>query len=512
MKKKLIKNTLISTAETLLTHPVILILTGYMINRLGQDVYGIISFVSIFSVIGYASLLDFGIQGGLVVYISEYLAEGKTEKIGRLASSALMFFAGIGSFLFLLVAYISASEALYIFKFNKEYEEPVRLFLLLGAAQLFFQFPGLLVSSFFEGYQRYDILKGGSALYKLFSYGLIFLVVFMEYDYIYIAWALLATSILHFIAMLAMTRHLPGLKLGISLWDFDELKKVFNLSKKLFVFRLAGLVFNQTDKILISLFLGIALLTDYEVIIRFTSIVFAFLAFLNSAVVPAASELSSNSDTARLKELFFAGTRYSIILTIALVTPIVAFAKPIISFWVGAEYLILTPYMQFFTMHMLVSAVSGFGVTMLVGMKKVDHVMGVAAAAMAINLLVSLSLIKVFGIYGLLLGTVAGFFLSAVPYAWIFRKEFDIPFQHLFSELGRKVYIPGLLFFVVVNFAVYRFGGDVGEMSLLNLSLSTALVGLIFLAWAWYFMFTRGDRRLLADFAGRFAKPGGATA
>ena len=506
IKNKLIKNTLISTAEALLTHPVNLLLIGFLISRLGPDVYGIISFVTIFSVLGYASLLDLGLQGGLVVYIAEYLAKGEGEKIGRLASSTLIFFTGLGLLLFAFVSYVSVSDFLYVFKFEKEYEESVRFFLLLAAAQLFVQFPSLMLSAIYGGYQRYDLLKGTSVVYKLLTYALIFLVVYLEYDFIYIAWINLGTALLHLVALLAMLRFLPGLSLGFRLWDAEELKKVFDFSRKLFIFRITGLVFNQTDKILISLFLGIAFLTDYEVIIRFASVIFAFLAFLNSAVIPATAELNSNMETEKIRGLFLAGTRYSMILTFSLATPLVAFAVPLVKFWVGGEYVHLAPYLQIFSMHMLVSTIAGFGTTMLVGMKRVDHVLKVAFTATVVNLTLSLLLIWEFGVYGLLIGTVAGFFIGLIPYLYIFRKEFGIDFLDLYRELGRKVYIPGLLFFIAVNAVSVVFEPAIAGASFFGLLSLVGISSSLYLIWAWFVMFAKSDRELLIDYAGKTAR------
>ncbi|PKP57960.1 MAG: hypothetical protein CVT89_03630 [Candidatus Altiarchaeales archaeon HGW-Altiarchaeales-2] len=76
--KKLIRNTAWVYAGFIFNTLIGIALFPFIINHLGKDAYGVFAIVGV--VIGYASLLDFGIGTTLVKFIAEYNVKKDYEK------------------------------------------------------------------------------------------------------------------------------------------------------------------------------------------------------------------------------------------------------------------------------------------------------------------------------------------------------------------------------------------------------------------------------------------------
>ena len=104
----------------------------------------------------------------------------------------------------------------------------------------------------------------------------------------------------------------PYLSLRYKYFSFGYLAESWQLAKYLFAGKISSLIYHQTPKVLISIFLGAAAMTSYEVIIRLPRFLKVMLGFVNAAVTPAASELNAGKKKAYLQQLFIRGLRYQI--------------------------------------------------------------------------------------------------------------------------------------------------------------------------------------------------------
>src|SRR5215510_12887367 len=64
-----------------------IILTPYIIRKLGADGYGIWSLL--FSLVSYYTLLDFGIRSAIIRYSAHFLARKEPSKINEIVNTAV---------------------------------------------------------------------------------------------------------------------------------------------------------------------------------------------------------------------------------------------------------------------------------------------------------------------------------------------------------------------------------------------------------------------------------------
>ena len=428
-----------------------LVLTPYMIQKLGKEAFGIYLLLTVFSITGYLALLEFGIPGAAVKFIAEYYTKKDFEKLNILINTFLfaLFISGIVAAT--AVSFFSKYLVVKLFHVPQEYENVTRMLLYLTAFQLFWLFPSLMFDSILKGLQRFDILKGIFIIYNTLL-GISFcLLLKLGYGLLCIGicgilLVLLRTILLIFSAY----QILPSLKVSLKLVKFAAAKKYFKLSKYLFFSRVVGLVFNRTDMILIGLFLTVSAFTEYEIVLKFHQIIAVILAAMNSAIIPFSSQLKAENDLGKLQRLFLQGTKYSAALVLPIIIVGLVFLKQFLKLWVGEEFIHLTLPGQIFVLHFFFSATTALGSTMLVGLNKMKPAVKISGVGAIFNLIFSIIAIRFLGLLGLILGTVLAYILIWYPYLAYILKVLRLSWGEFFKKIVIRAYTLAFFFAAVV--------------------------------------------------------------
>lgn len=447
MKGKIIKNTLFSGVETLSVIIINFFLMAYMIHKLGSESYGIFSLLTIFTMSGYLSLLQLGIQDSAIKYIAEYYTKNESNNLNRVINTSLVFFSLIGIIsgisLFLFTRYL----LLHCFNIPPELVGTTKILFYLVAVQLVFQFPSLIFSAILEGLQRYDVLKGIKIFYNVLYAGLIFLLLNAGYGLLQVGYLGLCVTVIYTVLIVyTAIKLLPSFKIEKKYINFFKAKELFKLGGMLFLSRIIGLIFNHTDKILIGVFLTVSVLTEYDITVKLHQIILILLAVSNSAIVPAASQLEVENDKGKLQNLFIRGTKYSIGVVLPIIIVSLLVVKSLLIYWVGENFVHLTKLAQLFLIHIFLTATTGIGSTMLVGLNKLKPALKLSLGAAIFNLIFSISTVKILGLTGLILGTVLAYILIWYPYVKYLLKVLNISYKIFFQKVIIPPYMVSVLF------------------------------------------------------------------
>jgi len=436
-------NSSINILTTIVSFLIAYAMTPVILHRLGNDAYGIWVFLGIFSISGYFSLLDLGLQGAAIKFVAEFFAKKDTDQLQKTISATLTIFLGMGACAGILLLIFNAYFLQNTFHIPFESQEVVHMLVNILALSFLFQFPALGFSAILEGIQRYDYLKGITLAAMLISNAYIYLFLKSDGGLSFVVMTGIVTS---FVMMLlyawATKKLLPDIRIWSWRIDRQVLQKLFSLSYKLFASKIVGLIFNNTDKILIAIFLTVAIQTDYDIVNKVHIIVLTALSMLNAAVLPATSELDAKKDTAGLQTLLLRGTKYATLLVIPLLIFFFLFSKDFISVWVGAEYGHLAPLVRLYIFHILFTMFVGISSTMLIGVNRVQEGLKISLWAAIINLVISTATVTTFGITGLITGTVIAYIISSIMYVVITNRVFHIPLKRFFREAVLPLFLP----------------------------------------------------------------------
>lgn len=442
MRSRIITNTGINIIHTFISFVLAYAMTPIILHRVGGEAYGIWVFLGIFSISGYFSLLDFGFQGAAIKYVAEYTERKDTEKLQHLVSSILLFFLVVGIIGAIGVVIFNIAFLSDVFHLPVAQENTIRILVNLIAISFVFQFPALGFSALIEGLQRYGYMRVVSIVITIISNIVLLSFLSSANGLTMLVWVMVASSLAitlcyGFIAK----KFLPGIHFFRLAFDRTVMKILFSLSGKLFASKIVGLIFNNTDKILIGIFLTVFEQTDYDIVNKLHIILLTLLSMMNSAILPATSAFNANNDTKSLQVLLLRGTKYSAALLLPAFAFLMVFPGQLLEVWVGKDYIHLGPIIQLYISHMILTMLVGISSTMLVGVDKVQVGLRISLWAAVINLGIGLVTVKTLGITGLILGTVVAYMLSSLLYIFSTNKIFEI--RH--SEFVARTIVPLLI-------------------------------------------------------------------
>jgi O-antigen/teichoic acid export membrane protein len=457
MKSKIISATFINIISLACSFIISFVLTPIILNRIGQEQYGIWVFLSIFAASGYFSILDMGMQNSAIKYIAQYHASGDKEELKHTINSVLLFFICMGIIAGVILFVFNYFFLSMLFNVPKQYLETVRMLVNLIALSFLFQFPAMGFSAVVEGLQRYDILRGVTIICSLLNMVLIIYFLTSENGIVFLTVVSLLTSLAIALLYLAATTLIAGHRINLLHVRISSFKNLFAMGWKLILSRIAGLIFNSTQKIIIAMMLTMSIMTQFDIISRVYMIVASIMSLMNGALIPFASDLQAVNDEERIRLLFLKATKYAVIITMPALVFFMSFSREFISIWIGTSYSDLAPLTMFLLSHCFLTVLTGVGGTMMVGMNRVEELLKVAVFAALLNIIISVMAAKSFGLSGLVAATVISYAIAHAIYIWMFKQIFKIRLLAFLKEVVFLSYGLGVLLWIAIVFIKQQF-------------------------------------------------------
>lgn len=481
--RKIVRNTTYNVFGRTCLMVVTLILTPYILHKLGTQVFGVWSLV--FVVANYFSLLDFGIGTSFAKYIAEYYAKKDEPSINSVVSCGLLFYLGF-SVLIVIFGFILRNSIASILHIPYSIREDsvfaiFGMIIVFAINNTFSIFQGLLI-----GLQRMDIQN--KILIFASIPNLLGTFFFLENGF-GIRGLVINSGI---IAVLTISLNiyfsyklLPKLRIGFPWMRRDIFRKLFAFGIKTQLGNLASLIHFQTDKIIISYFLGLNFVAFYELGQKVANAVRTFPTMLLSALEPAASELEAKGEHQRLMNLYYKGSKYVSVVVFPLTCLTFILASLIMKAWVGEGYSLSALTLRVLIVEYGLNLLTGVGTRIVRGIGKPELETRYKVVVAVLHLTLSIILIQLLGYKGVLIS----FLFSGSTGSVYFMKIFHRYFKEKLSKLIHFVYLKPLaasLGAAVVSFSVTFVLGssfvDLGKINNLYLLLFNSLIfGLLFL-------------------------------
>lgn len=173
-----------------------------------------------------------------------------------------------------------------------------------------------------------------------------------------------------------------------------------------------GVLERTMDRLIVGVAFGPAGAAVVEIATQIANGAAAVLSASAYAVVPAAAWLRGRGDRFKLRELLDQGTRYSMLVTLPMVLGVSILIVPGMRLWVGSGHdEAVLPAVLALAAIAQVSPLQ-VGSELLLATGRTKDIVLAAACALAVNLSVSIALVRIVGIPGTFIGTlVAGFVL-----------------------------------------------------------------------------------------------------
>ncbi|HBB65746.1 MAG: hypothetical protein A2X28_05990 [Elusimicrobia bacterium GWA2_56_46] len=475
LSHKIVKNTLFNAIGRFWGILVAVVLTPYIISRIGLDRYGIWTLVGVAT--SYFGLLDLGIGTSFVKYISEFHAKGDREKINRLINTGVIFYSLFAVLLIGLgVGFIE--PLLSILKIPRRLHDEAAIVFLMGIV-LFAMSNIVSVFGAIQGaLQRMDISNKlslvfsipaviGTVLFLKYGFGLVGL---MANNFIVLMLSSLANILIAF-------RLFPELKLSPFLFDKEMLRRLIGFGYKLQLSNITNIFAFQSDKVIIAYFLNVELVSLYQLGKTVVDKARELPLLLVSAIVPAASEISANGDDRKLRELYTRGMRYLALTGIPLLVFVFFTAPLIMSAWIGPGCDKAVLVIRLLVPAYMANYLTGMGSAMALGMGKPQFQLKASLVNLFVGLPLSILLAVNFGFTGIVFATFVSLSTGSLYFLVLFHRHLN----YSLAELVRKAVVRPAVVSSLLGAAVFLtnaalFAGPSGRMVYLGVLSAEAFV------------------------------------
>lgn len=445
---KIIKNTVFNSIGRIWLLLVNLFLTPYMLHILGTERFAIWSLI--FVVTTYLSFLDFGITGSFAKYIAEYHAKKDDFSVNSVINCGLLFFLGY-SFFIVLLAFLLKGLIASLLKIplplRQEFLSTLSWMVVIFALSNGFS----IFRETLFGLQRMKVLNTVVVTSSIFYAGGV--VLFLRNNWgikgLVVSYAIQSALII--LGNIFFSRKLlPTLKIGFVFVRKEIFKRLFGFGIKMQICNLASLVHLQTDKIILSYFLGLSFVTFYDLGQKAASAMKMIPVLLLSALVPAVSELEATGGKEKLKGLYRRGSKYISLVVFPILFITLISAPQLIRLWVGKGYELSILTFQVLTIEYSLNVLTGMGTSIVRGIGKPEYEARYAVVVMLLQLILSIVLVQLIGYKGVLISLLISGLLGSLYFLFSFHKLFRENLGRFVQKIYLKPFLSSLAAFLVV--------------------------------------------------------------
>ncbi len=403
MKYKLKVNLLASWGDHLVGILIGLFLMPYVLTTVGDAQYGLWLFICSFA--GYSGLLNLGFGETVSRFVAHHHAKNEITKINQVVSVIGTVYLGMSTVLIGLAGLL-AWLAPWLYDWGTTSITEVRWVIVLLGANVAVGMLGSVFGGVIIGLQRIDLERGFRTISGI---GRLVMTVFLlqrEHALVTLATIFLLTTLIENVGYLTVVfRQLPGLRFGRQYLSRETFRECFGFSMFALLENLASRLIDATDTIVIGVMLGTRYIIPYFVAHRLMTVIVQPLQMIGSIVMPRGAELGANQHDDNLRVLVQKGLGVSFLLTAGFFIGAWFFGGVVLETWLDRSYeqshlillILLGAQVVATPIHVLRGVLFGMGHV------KVPALFYFVEAIL--NLVLTLILIKPFGVVGVALGT-----------------------------------------------------------------------------------------------------------
>jgi O-antigen/teichoic acid export membrane protein len=379
-------------------------LMPFTVHHLGTAEYGLWMLVA--SLTYYFHLLDLGYGNGLVRHVGEADARGDLDGVNRVASTFVVVYAGLG----LLACSGTLALMLWVVpRFPHLSAGDIqrgRLVLAMMGARIAVGFPMTVFGAVSTARQRFALNNMVSILVALVN-GLVTYAVLASGRGLLTLVASTTTVGIASYAGYAWTakRAMPELRIRLSLFDPGLVRDVTTFSVYLFIIDIAVQIGFNLDNVVIGAALGTSAVAVYAVILRLADYQRQLCNQFNGFLFPLVVRFDARGRADALRDMLIEGTRIALILITGVTICVIGFGGPLIDRWMG-------PGFEAGAVPLYVLAITGVVLVgqgplgnILLGTGRHRLVAVVSLGEAVANLILSVMLVRRFGMLGVAVGT-----------------------------------------------------------------------------------------------------------
>lgn len=464
-------------------------LSPFILHRLGDEAFSL--WILIFALTGYFGLLDFGIRSSIVKYTAKFIAINDVERLLRYLSTSLAFYTGVAVVIVLATTVVSFYLP-SLFKIPAALLGLARILFLLSGLGIALTFPLGVFAGALEGLQKFSWLQLSQIGTTLLRGVLIVVALMKGGGLLAIGTITVGINVLSYVIFACMALYVLPIRLSMRSVDGIVFREMAGYGVFAFAILAAEKLRFQSDAMVIGALLSATAITYFSIGARLVEYASYAVRSMSQIFTPMSSQFHATGDLVSLRRIFVGGNRASAFIVFPLCVTLIVLGKPIIEAWVGARYVAGYSVLVLLIIPRTLYLAQSTSIRILLGMGRHRVLASVLLLEGTVNLILSLLLVRRFGIVGVAWGT-------AVPLAC--TSVFFLPHHMcrilempLAAFLSRAYRLPlvlstcqaAVLWFVSRQFPSHTYFG---------VGLQTASGGMVFCAGAYWALLNSGYSR-----------------
>ena len=445
------KKILINTLSNYVFKGIVIILNiiaiPIFIDAVGSGSYGVLILAS--TLLANFFVFDLGIFAGVTKFVATSKAKGDQVNLNKVISTTLFISTCFGALVCIGIFSVINFGLFEYLKGKSEFmEEAKDIFLIAGMLSLI-AWPIKVFDAALQGLQKFVSLNLFKGIAKVTS--LLLAIYFAKNDFPLTHIFLALNFELFFLIFslgYVLKRSLPDLILSLKYVSKQTFFIIFSFSSWIMLSQIAVLIEYQVDTLIIGLFLPIAAIAAYVVIIYPFRIIHQISGLAASAVMPAVAEMHAAEGDDGIEPFVIYGSRWHNALLASTVLATFICCHPFINIWMDGQFNQYIWVAQLSCLFQLIWQANALVGQVYIGSGYSKKLGLIAIFTSAFNLIFSLILVKVIGLEGVIIGTIIAGLMGEVLFLLTCFTDIRVSRKKYIYNSVLKGQLPAIVCFV----------------------------------------------------------------
>ena len=307
----------------------------FIIRHLGKELYGVWLLIAAF--VGYYGLLDFGISGAVMRYVSRSIGAKQREWTKYYVSTAFFVLCAVGLIIivisfgasFIGKAFITSKENILLFKYS----------VIIAGCTVGLSFPLRVFDGVLNANLRVDLKRGIEIGELIVRTILIVVILGKGYGVLGLAAVSALCMLAEFVAKtIAAFVSDHTLRIGIRYISRDKAKEMQDFAFFNFIQSIAKILSEKIDPYTVAYFANIVAVTYYGVALSLANYFRNFFGAVLMILFPVFSRKEGAGDFKGIRDILLFVSRLSIIVSTFMITLIVLYGRQFLIRWLGPSF------------------------------------------------------------------------------------------------------------------------------------------------------------------------------
>lgn len=427
MKKNQLKaGAALSLVSLLISNLIPFIYTPIMLRMLGQAEYGLYGIASAF--MGYINLLNFGISGTIVRYITKYRAAGDKAGEERMFGLFIKIYSVIAALIMAAGITLAFNIGFYDRSLSSSELDILRKLVLLMTMNTALFLPLSPFGAIVTAHERFVFSKLTNMAFTLAAPIVNLILLYLGYGSVGLASVSVLFNTATYLILIPYVFKKLGIRPRFSGAEKGILREILGFSAFVFFAQIVDMLYWSTDKLVIGWAIGTVGTAVYNVGASFNAYITSLSTAISGVLLPRVTTMAiNNAPKEEFTNLFIKIGRLQFIIISMVISAFVAFGRQFIALWAGPGYE-TAYYVALLTMiPVTVPLIQNTGLNILYATNRHKFRSIVYACIAAVNAVLTFWWVEDFGIIGAAVATCLAYVTGNILIInWYYHKKIGI--------------------------------------------------------------------------------------